>query len=119
MLLLKTMWTIFTVPSLWLMSSITCLFRIYYLFFGGLEGPTFEREFVLVSMRLIFGGGDIFEILWYTSTRTAGIWPVIMCIRRRKIDSEKSVTSEKIECATRVLYLISRIFQMKCATDVD
>ena len=40
-------------------------------------------------------------------------------IRPRKIDSEKSVTFEKTECATRVLYFISRIFQMKCATDVN
>ena len=41
------------------------------------------------------------------------------CVRLRKIDSEKSVTFEKTECATRVLYFISRIFQMKCATDVN
>ena len=40
-------------------------------------------------------------------------------IRPRKIDSEKSVTFEKTECATRVLYFISRIFQMKCAIDVN
>ena len=39
--------------------------------------------------------------------------------RPRKIDSEKSMTFEKTECPTRVLYFISRIFQMKCATDVN
>ena len=40
-------------------------------------------------------------------------------LRPKKIDSEKSVTFEKTECATRVLYFISRIFQMKCATDAN
>ena len=39
--------------------------------------------------------------------------------RPRKIDSEKSVTFEKTECATRVLHFISRIFQMKYVTDVN
>ena len=50
------------------------------------------------------------------------LFPLCMCLcalRPRKIDSEKSVTFEKTECATRVLYFISRIFQMKCATDAN
>ena len=29
------------------------------------------------------------------------------------------MTFEKTECATRFLYFISRIFQMKCATDAN
>ena len=42
-----------------------------------------------------------------------------LSVRPRKSDSEKSVTFERTECATRVLHFISRIFQMKCATDVN
>ena len=40
-------------------------------------------------------------------------------IRPRKIDSQKSATFEKTECATRVLYVISRIFKVKCVTYVN